>query len=634
MAEYSKVSLRDYDEVDDEERLLSDVTTTIPLSAIHVIHDADHNDHQSDTSGTNSNAAGGKKSVTFGGISSSTPSSPRHSSRYPRNAMIRHDFPTAISRIPTEPRDWVYGAAFLTHFLGIILLSVIEKVSLHHSSINYQHAGSWASIIMIITLLGGFLGAMITVYQLNSEDKSLLFMYTLPFALILKILLGNTLLIMRSMYSLIGIIVLVSAFWDSFRYKHAKSSLSFTATVMDMVSRVFVTYGTSLSVFCAIVVFAQTCVLLWWGAFFTGLISTIDALYILPTSILMLFSLYWITEFFHHMMSFVIGGCTLWLFVRDDIDISSSSSEGNSGVNEYSDDNSGMSTQSTLSRPVNSDERDRLTSKLIFYIQCSLSSSFGSISKASLLLPTIGILRQIRYTMQQRHNQLQSSVFCCCIPWAYFDYLCCGGMSNDDSISMNSSHGSSHDRLFYSPRHRVGDNSSNGHMDRLNSYYNTNSNENSNNSGENCWLCCCCLCCCRGSRVIHNYNRLSMPLLAVYGRTLTRTVEDQLVYHPETLATSLEDFTAYTVQALITTMAAICSVSFALTADSKEGSTWPLFLIVCFIVFYSAFSLSMSVFPSCVDALIISAAINPERFAKENQLVLLRFFRTSEIEMR
>jgi cytochrome bd-type quinol oxidase subunit 2 len=111
-------------------------------------------------------------------------------------------------------------------------------------------------------------------------------------------------------------------------------------------------------------------------------------------------------------------------------------------------------------------------------------------------------------------------------------------------------------------------------------------------------------------------------------------VEDQLTYHPETIATALEDSTAYTVQALITTMAAICSVLFALTADSKEGSTWPLFLIVCFTVFYSAFSLSMSVFPACVDALIVSAAINPERFAKENQLVLLRFFRTSEIEMR
>lgn len=467
------------------------------------------------------------------------------------SGVIGNDFPAAIHRAPTKPRDWIYGVAFFVHFIAILLLSMAEKVSLRHSLIHFNRAGSWASIIMIATLLGSFLGAICVMYLLNTGDKGVLLYHSLSFAFVLKVCIGNIMLIMRSHYSFLGVFILCSALWDWIRFKPAKASLSFTVTVMDMVSKVFQVYGLGLSVCCALIVATQTLVLLWWGAFFTGLISTISPHAALFASFAMALSLYWITQFFHMVLAYVIGGCTLWLFVQDKSQQSASSS------NE----------ESVLQRPASSEQRSVLQKKLLLYSLCAATTSFGSLCKAALFIPLANSMAQLRHTALQR-SATQQSTWC-------FGYSGTGCM-----------------------------------MYVLDS------------------LCVTC------KLRLHKYHKLILPLLAVYSRTLSRTADDQINHYPETITTSLEEYTDYTMQSLSTSVAGLVAICFALIAESKEGQTWPLFFLVCYFVFASGFSLALHVFPSAVDAFIVAAAINPSTFGHENQLVLLRFYRTAELEAR
>ena len=74
------------------------------------------------------------------------------------NGVIRNDKPCPISKPPPKRRDYLYSWAFLLHFIAIFLLSLIEQKSLGDSLINYGRAGSWSSILMIVILVGSFLG--------------------------------------------------------------------------------------------------------------------------------------------------------------------------------------------------------------------------------------------------------------------------------------------------------------------------------------------------------------------------------------------------------------------------------------------------------------------------------------------
>ena len=67
----------------------------------------------------------------------------------------------------------------------------------------------------------------------------------------------------------------------------------------------------------------------------------------------MLLSLYWITQFFHAFMSFVVGGCILWIFAKDE-----SEEELNNSIVHFNILND--------SRTDNAD--DQLHSKLLLYI--------------------------------------------------------------------------------------------------------------------------------------------------------------------------------------------------------------------------------------------------------------------------
>jgi hypothetical protein len=59
-----------------------------------------------------------------------------------------------------------------------------------------------------------------------------------------------------------------------------------------------------------------------------------------------------------------------------------------------------------------------------------------------------------------------------------------------------------------------------------------------------------------------------------------------------------------------------------------------MFFLVCFVLTYCGLSLALHVYNAAVDALIIVFTERPEKLAAENQIVFLRFLRTTEPALR
>jgi hypothetical protein len=167
----------------------------------------------------------------------------------------------------------------------------------------------------------------------------------MPFSIMVEVCLGNVVLLTKSRFSLIGLVILFSAFIDSFWFKSVKENIGFTSAMIDIVRDVCRRYGVSLFIACGAVVAAQTCVLLWWGVFFVGLIANASSGYAELLIVLMGVSLYWIANFFHAFMSFVVGGCVVWYFVKG------------------------------------SDEPLGAASRVLLHMQCGLTTNLGSICK-------------------------------------------------------------------------------------------------------------------------------------------------------------------------------------------------------------------------------------------------------------
>lgn len=286
------------------------------------------------------------------------------------DVIIRNDKPFPISRPPPKHRDWIYALIFLLHFGGILLLSLIEKNSLKDSLLNYGRASSWSSMLMIITLLGSFFGAFLSFIIGMQSIRDTLMSLSISFSIILKILFGNILLILRakgSQYSFLGIILIISALIDTFWYKSAKDNVSFTSTLIQVVIDIAKIYGNSFFLLCVTIIFTQTCILLWWGAFFIGLVSTIPAGYVEPFIIILLLSLFWITQFFHTLVSFIVGGCVLWTFEMIPPNCNSSSN-----CIEEQDSNTLDDTEVAI-------VVDNPGHKLFLYVQCALTTSLGKL---------------------------------------------------------------------------------------------------------------------------------------------------------------------------------------------------------------------------------------------------------------
>jgi hypothetical protein len=483
--------------------------------------------------------------------------------------MIRNDTPQAITRRPTKYRDWIYGICFILHFLVILCLSFAEEISLRHAALSYNRSGSEASIVMIVTLLGSVLGiiALGSIIHLSSWQEWLL-RGGLLFSIILKICIANILFIMKSYYSLLGIILIVSVIWDYSRYSNAKNSIPFTMTLIELINDLLPVYGMRLLIACGLILGAQTCILLWWGAFFIGLIATISMNYVWITIIPMLFSLFWITQVFHCMISFLIGGCVLRLFIDDESIPSANRSVSATSVASLPYDTRTTATSrgsfQNSSSSVQYPTTETIKSRVNLYTQCLLTTSFGSICKAALwIFPSRGIML-MKYWIN-KDGFISSSIPFCFRPLVIL-----------------------FDRCFLNVVHA------------------------------------------KATR----YHKLSLCSLAVYGRTLLKTSEDQLAYHPSSVISSLEEYSDFILASFTSAIAAITAIIFALCSESKSEKTWPLFFLISYLLVYCGISLSLSVLSTAVDALIVVSSVNPAKLSEKNQLVLLRFLRLAESELR
>jgi hypothetical protein len=264
--------------------------------------------------------------------------------------------PVTISRTPSQPRDSGYTLAFMSHFVLTVLISFFEggKRSAEDALLMSSYdAGSWASVLMIVCLLSCVSGLLMTIGLTDPRVREhILNPAALLANIVVQICLGNILLLLSGKYSCIGIYFLICAIVEALRYNVHSSRLAFVGNLIDIVVEVFQAYKSSLAIACVFIVLGQTLALLWWGAFFVSLISATGPLTSTGVLILMSFSWYWITQFFQGMISFLIGGCMLWYF------------EGN--------------------RLDRDEELNPNGNRVILYLQCAVSSSFGSICKGAL----------------------------------------------------------------------------------------------------------------------------------------------------------------------------------------------------------------------------------------------------------
>jgi hypothetical protein len=495
---------------------------------------------------------------------------------------ISNDTPQPITRPPTKYRDLSYGVVFVLHFIIILSLSFAEEMSLHHAALSYNRAGSEASIVMIVTLLGGVFGALLLALLLNSAYKEELLSYGLVFSILVKIVIANILLIMRSLYSFIGIIFLFAALWDYLRYHSAKQSIPFTVTILELLTELINKYGTRLVIICGLIIAVQTCILFWWGAFFIGLISTVDAEYLFLAVFFMFFSFYWITQFFHMMISFVVGGCILRLFLDDDSS-NSANQQPPQQLPTASNNKNPTTTNPNSANAIDfrpSIQQGRLNQQMIeeniknrvyLYFRCSLTTSFGSLSKGALFITPAYFMFLYKYSFLKLLNSPSSS------SWLINAFLPCI-------------------RAMMFPFNRALP-----------------------------WLY---------EKYFYYYHKLSLPLLAVYGKTFTKTSEFYYFQHPETLLISLEEFSSLLFASCNTTLSGCFAILFAVLAESKHEATWPLFFVICYLLLYSGISLSLMILTSAIDALIIASVISPEKVSEKNQIICLRFLRLSEVELR
>jgi hypothetical protein len=115
---------------------------------------------------------------------------------------------------------------------------------------------------------------------------------------------------------------------------------------------------------------------------------------------------------------------------------------------------------------------------------------------------------------------------------------------------------------------------------------------------------------------------------------LCKAADDHALAFPETIDISIEELTGYTLKAAATAIAGTIAIFFGVLAEKREGAAWPLFFFVCFYLAYSSMSLIVHAYRSAVDALIVVFGAEPERLARENQIVYLRFLRNTETALR
>lgn len=429
-----------------------------------------------------------------------------------------------ITKLPVKHRDTLYGGLFIVHVLLVTLLSFIEKNSLESSILMYgKVAGSWSSLLMIVTLLGSCAGTVISLLMNSSDMRERALQLGLLFAIIFQACLGNILLLIKSRFSWLGILFLLRALYDSFWYKVSRESISLTSALIQLVINVCRNYGTSLTIGCIVIVAVQTCTLLWWGVLFVGIISNTSAVYSEILILVMILSLWWITQFFHALASYIIGGCVMWYFVK-----------------------------------APNDELEA-SKRVLLHVQAGLTMSFGTLCKGALVCPFAQPILAANHYCKGRPNTIVSR-------WSV-----------------------------------------KGLLSRIVSPF---------------------------VSTAQRHNRLAFCLAATYGLTLSKAAEDYALAHPQTMDILIEDLTGHVLGAASIGIAGILSLFFGMFADKHQGAAWPLFFFVSFQLSLCGLSLVVQTYCSAVDALTVVFALEPLKFAAENQIIYLRFLRATETALR
>jgi hypothetical protein len=534
--------------------------------------------------------------------------------------VIRNDKSAPITRPPTSSRDVTYSIAFWLHLFVIILLTLLEGQALDTSLIVYGKAGSWASMFMIITILGAFLGSMLNFIIANSSNKEILFEYSIKYSIITQIIFGFIILYLNTRYSFLFIFIFLSVIIDLFKYNRSINSCSFANAVLNVIIKIMNRYNTILVITCILLLLFQSFFLLWWGSLFVNLIASVHESYADVLIIIMLGSLYWIQQVFQSFVSYIVGGCVLWYFVGDDNAAAAAAvlSDGN-GLSH----NNMSTTQLQLQQQRNLQKRSQ--ERLMLHLQCSLTIAFGTICKGALLS------NASMYILELNDWSLRNGS---------------GNYSNSNNNNNN--------------------NNDNDNIDDTTS-------RNGIGNICNCWNF--------WNKIISysrrlirtivkpnmkfakRHHRLAFCIASTYGRTFCRSALDHNEIHEETIDIAIEDTTTHIIASFAKFGASLLAILFGIfqhnvvqgngtntyTGKGEEGilehaglgvgigvgysnsnRSWGLFFIISYFLAYCGLSLALNMFRSAVDALIVAFGLTPERMANENQIIFSRFLRLME----
>lgn len=432
-----------------------------------------------------------------------------------------------ISRVPTTRRDREYAIAFAVFIAILFILSFVAAPGdLNAAFISAGDPGSWVSMVMIATMLGTFLGMVVSVVVYFAELREQIMNASLVVAAVLQILMA-TIIFIADAWIVLAVVCLFSAVVDIIKFRKAKQYMTISSELVQMAIDVNFRFGASVVIFVICVGAVQCCVLLWWSASFVSLMSDELNAGVIILGMLFVVCFCWVVEFFHSLVSCVVSGCVLWYFSDTENTIDSRAASASVGAAKH----------------------------VMLYSQCALTSSLGSVCKAAVFGPVSHtIISSLHWCREQDPFGGPINSFLRVVVAKAFVSL--------EPFALR-------------------------------------------------------------------YNRLCLGYVAIYGYTVRHAAD--AVNREDINTIILEDTTSYTLKTMATTVAGFVAILMAILGSREEGSSWPLFMFVCFLLAYAGVSLSLHSFRSAIDALIIAYSDSPHKFADMNTIVFHRFFRTTEL---
>eukprot|EP01041_Mallomonas_annulata_P009731 gene9731-20241_t len=237
---------------------------------------------------------------------------------------------------------------------------------------------------------GSFLGIVFIILMTSSEFLRTSFLrVSIQFAITIQILMGIIIILEGGLWKWLGVYYLASSTIYLMSFKHAQDTLIFSSALIEMIIDIQKKFGSSLVICCFCITVVHTCLLLLWAAVFIAYIAEASEVQEIIVATVLVMSLHWVSQFFHALMSTVVGGCIIYYFARDDFP-----SSGNTAAVRIVHDSIVMDTFDVTAAAAEEVERlvPQRTDKVLLYAQCGFTSSLGSVNKAALLSPPAQIV--------------------------------------------------------------------------------------------------------------------------------------------------------------------------------------------------------------------------------------------------